>query len=264
MAKLRYTIRLYRLHDLDLITFAETHEFNVIRAMYSSLSAFAKGEAFVIEIPPRREQKPPQLNRVYIKALTLDDEKDRAAVAVINTIAPGYRNSFLKNLLRLYLCNPLSEEFFKETKRNRNTGDIIYVTPQSEIEEKNDIFTEKFQIFKEGKKMVQAGKLKKRTRHKPGASKKEQETEISMHESGKENKEVVNDTNDAKAAGNIPDISDIPIIPDIDGPSTIGQDYGNNDSGGFFLDEEQEYEEMQDDDSITNMFTGITSKGGDK
>ena len=109
MAKIRYTIRLYRLHDLDLITFVETHEFNIISAIYSSLTAFAKNEVFVIEIPPRRTQQLPKLNRVYTKALILDSETDQEAIQLLNQIGQGYRNNFLKNLLRLYLCHPLSE-----------------------------------------------------------------------------------------------------------------------------------------------------------
>lgn len=166
MAKLRYTIRLYRLHDLDLITFVETHEFNLIRAVYSSLSAFAKGDAFVIEIPPRRIQKLPPLNRVYIKALTLDSEQDKDAIEILAKIAPGYRNSFLKNLLRMYLCNPISEEFFRVTKKAKDSDEILYETPQSEIDEKSELFTNMFGIFKEGKRVAQAGKLQMRGRGK--------------------------------------------------------------------------------------------------
>ena len=166
MAKIRYTVRLYRLHDLDLITFAESHEFNVISAIYSSLSAFAKGETFVIDIPPRRLKRIPPLNRVYIKALTLDSEKDRAAVEVLSQIAPGYRNSFMKNLLRLYLCAPLSEEFFRTVKKDKDMDCIVYETPQQEIDQKSDEFFKRFEIFREGKKVFKAGKMRNTRRKK--------------------------------------------------------------------------------------------------
>ena len=161
MAKIRYTIRLYRLHDLDLITFVETHEFNIISAIYSSLTAFAKNELFVIEIPPRRQVQLPKLRRVYTKALVLDTEVDQEAIELLNKVGQGYRNNFLKNLLRLYLCNPLSEEFFKNIKRGKN-DEVIYETPQSEIDERTELFNEKFKIFKSGRKIVKAGRLRKR------------------------------------------------------------------------------------------------------
>lgn len=161
MSKVRYTVRLYRLHDLDLITFALSHELNVISAIYTSLTAFAKGESFVIQIPPKTHQRLPQLKRLYIKALTLDSEKDKEAIELLALIAPGYRNSFLKNLLRMYLCNPLSEEFFRVVKKAKGSDDVLYETPQAEIDEKNELFVEKFNIFKNGKKSVKAGIMRK-------------------------------------------------------------------------------------------------------
>lgn len=154
MGKVRYTIRLYRLHDLDLITFVETHEFNLVKAVYSALSAFSKDEAFVIEIPPRRVEDLPQLKRVYVKALTLDEETDAKAIEIMNKIAPGYRNNFFKNLLRQYLCNPMSEEFLL----NQDDANFFY---------------DKFSIFREGRRIAKAGKEKSINRKKRELSKTE-------------------------------------------------------------------------------------------
>lgn len=149
--KIRYTVRLYRLHDLELITFAIAHQFNIIGAMYASLHAFAKGETFVFQIPPRKTDSLPALKRVYIKVLTLDAEKDKDAVEILSRIVPGCRNSFLKNLLRMYLCSPLSEEYFRETKKDRDTGQVLYETPISDIMNINHVFEQKFGIFKNQK-----------------------------------------------------------------------------------------------------------------
>ncbi len=112
MSKVRYTIRLYPSHDLDLITFMLTHEFDIPHAVYCALTAFAKEEAFVIQIPPAIDAELPNMRRVYTRALTLDEEKDTETVALLAKIKPGKRNNFLKNLLRLYLMYPFSEEFF--------------------------------------------------------------------------------------------------------------------------------------------------------
>ena len=142
MAKVRYTMRFYRVHDLDIVTFIETHEFNISHAMYSALSAFSRGEVFVIRIPPRRKADLPQLRRVYSRALILDTEKDAKAISILSLIKPGYRNSFLKNLLRQYLCFPLSEEFLDDQDT------VSY-------------FDELFSVFRENKRTADAGSIKK-------------------------------------------------------------------------------------------------------
>lgn len=142
MSKIRYTIRLYRLHDLDLITFIMTHEFDIMHAIYSSVTAFAKGEAFLISIPPITKSEMPQLRRVYTKTLILDTEKDTLTISMLDRITPGKRNNFFKNLLRLYLMYPFSECFFN------NPEDLQY-------------FEEKLKVFRTGQREVRAGKLKK-------------------------------------------------------------------------------------------------------
>ena len=142
MAKIRYTVRLYRLHDLDLITFVLTHEFDIMHAIYSAVTAFCKGEAFVIKIPPLRHQELPQLRRIYTKALVLDDKQDKAVIEMINKIKPGKRNNFFKNLLRLYLMYPFSEEFFE------SKDDTPY-------------FEDKLKAFRSDQREVCAGKTRK-------------------------------------------------------------------------------------------------------
>lgn len=143
MAKVRYTIRLYRRHDLDLITFIETHQFNIIKAMYSSLISFSKDELFVIDVPPKRVYENVEIRKVYVKTLSLDTQKDMEAVEIMNKIAKGYRNNFLKNLLRQYLCIPLTEDFLCDS----NDADYFY---------------KKFDIFKKGKRIAKAGKMNKK------------------------------------------------------------------------------------------------------
>lgn len=114
MAKKRYTIRFYTMHDLDLITFALTHDFDITKAIYSSVTAFARGEAFIISVPPPVRDNMPEKRRVFVKALVLDSDKDHEAIEMIDRITPGRRNNFFKNLLRLFLMYPFSEYFFDD------------------------------------------------------------------------------------------------------------------------------------------------------
>lgn len=253
MAKIRYTIRLYRLHDLDLITFVETHEFNIISAIYSSLTAFAKGEVFVIEIPPRRQIQLPKLSRVYTKALVLDTEVDQEAIELLNKIGQGYRNNFLKNLLRLYLCNPLSEEFFKNIKRGRN-DEVLYETPQSEIEERTESFNKKFNIFKANRKVVKAGRLKKRIPSEPV------ETEVENQQNVPKKKESINTENTNKRK-----LEETKQV-DEDKNKNIDEEYDNTEDkiDTSIVDDDKSAEDESDGiisskeaDEITSLFQGL-------
>lgn len=140
----RYSIRLYARHDIDLITFLCTHEFDFIKACYCALSAFIKGDVFIIDIPPKKPDRV-LTNKTVFKQLTLDEEMDGDIIELLEKIKPGYRNNFIKNILRLYLCNPISEEA------------LIDETDTSQ-------FMNMFNIFKQNKRRAQAGKVKKRSK----------------------------------------------------------------------------------------------------
>lgn len=144
MGKMRVTVRLYRIHDLDLITFIELHKLNFQKAMYCALTSFTNGELFFIEIPPKRDEgKELNLRRVYTMVLTLDEKKDKDTILLLKKINNGKRNNFLKNLLRLYLCNPMSENFLVDEKDS-------------------DYFYGKFNIFRKGKRIANLNETKKR------------------------------------------------------------------------------------------------------
>ena len=170
MKKVRVTIRLYRMHDLDLITFVELHELNLQKAVYCALTSFTKGELFLIKIPPRRESgKELKLNRVYAFTMLLDTEKDKDAILLLSKITDGKRNNFLKNLLRLYLCNPMSEMFLE------SETDVGY-------------FYDKFAIFRTGRRVADLSEDKKRN------SVPDREVSGNDHEVTIEHPDAINET----------------------------------------------------------------------
>lgn len=170
MSKVRYTIRLYRLHDLDLITFIFTHEFDLMHAVYSAVKAFSNNESFIIKIPPIAASELPQLRRVYTKSLILDTEKDKNAIDMIERIIPGRRNNFFKNLLRLYLMYPFSEYFF-------------------ESREDLQFFEDKLKVFRTGQREVRAGKVKRQSGNEELSSSTSNQRNASTEK--KEKKETV-------------------------------------------------------------------------
>lgn len=72
----RYQIRLYKPHDLDLIELVARHRFCLQKAAYCCLSAFLKGEYFLIRIPKLRD-KPLPGKKVYARILRLSEKKSR-------------------------------------------------------------------------------------------------------------------------------------------------------------------------------------------
>lgn len=139
-------MRFYRAHDLDLITFIETHQFNIMHAVYSALTAFADGDVFVIEIPPARDSSV-EYQRIYNRVLVLDSERDQKAVELLSTVTPGYRNSFLKNLLRLYLCFPFSEDYFISSEDAKHAASLT-------------------SVFRQGRRIAQAGTIRSAKRNR--------------------------------------------------------------------------------------------------
>ena len=221
--KVKQTIRLYKAHDLDLITFYETHQFNIIKAMYSALVSFSKKEHFVIEVPPQRLKQLNNVRRVYQKTLILDDEKDAEAINLLSKIAEGYRNNFLKNLLRLYLCNPISEEFLINKKDE-------------------DFFNDMFSVFRKGRRIASAGKLNKRNKQYEKKS-----AFNSLLEEKDKNNEKLFDKNEGKMKGkNVAPIKD------------TSEHYEENKNEGAYensdyMSENGEY----NDEDITDMFSQI-------
>jgi hypothetical protein len=80
------------------------------------------------------------VRKMYTTALTLDTEHDANIIEMMSKIKSGYRNNFMKNLLRQYLCNPMS-------------GDFLIDMADA------DYFYDAFSIFRAGKRVAQARKM---------------------------------------------------------------------------------------------------------
>ena len=149
----QYYIRLYKPHDLDLIQLLTQYQFDLTKAVYCCLTAFANGEHFLIEIPPKREEPLRSDRKIFARALILSKQKDEKAIRILEEITPGYRNNFLKNLLRIYLMYPVTAEFLK-------------------YPENMEAFSRGFECFQAGRKKVNAASAFKRKRNKRNNEKK--------------------------------------------------------------------------------------------
>lgn len=158
-----YTISMYKVHDLDLITYMMSYEFNIAHAAYCALKAFAKHDLFIIKTPPRAPVtiQMDDIKHVYRKTMTLYEDRDPEVIELLDMIKNGYKNNFIKNILRQYLCIPLTPSFL------RNPQDM-------------DVFSEYFHIFREGKREAAAGLKKGRSKDRKAREKKEKDLDQSF------------------------------------------------------------------------------------
>ena len=142
MTVIKVRLRLYLPHDMDLISLMITHEMDIVKAMYCAISAFVKHDSFAIKIPPLRKVEMKK-QHVYHLNLTLDPERDKDVIELLECIEPGYRNNFLKNILRLYLFCPATESFLSDSQKMKALQDD-------------------FKIFTVGKRFADAAYVKTR------------------------------------------------------------------------------------------------------
>lgn len=109
---MRIEIKLYSYHDMDLVGLYKTGQVVFPETTKQVLDAYAKKEAFRVRLQKvnyKRLAKYPDdsYRKYYHYYVTLDEHKDAAAITLLNSITPGCRNSFIKVVLRQYLCGVL-------------------------------------------------------------------------------------------------------------------------------------------------------------
>ncbi len=99
---MKIKIRLYRAHDMDLITMKRSESYKLGAEIKKCLLGYARGEAY---IPPPfdfDEHEDGYVGRIAQMHIVLSEKKpeEKAAIDLLDGIRPGYRCSFLKNLFR--------------------------------------------------------------------------------------------------------------------------------------------------------------------
>ena len=160
-------VRLQRPWDVDLITLSMHPDFNLSYWAKESLRAWCKGNKdFVIPCPDKLSNKEiERINdevkngekRAFEMSVRLDNEVDRDVVEKIGRLKMGYRNSFLKNLVRYYLSKPYfyfygDAELFDDISE-RVVGETAAV-PAGETETAPSIKSEQKDVPKPVKKVT--------------------------------------------------------------------------------------------------------------
>ena len=122
---MKAVIRLYKCHDMDLLLLKMVYHVNLAKTAKLCLKAFVDHENIVF-LPC--ESPNPEIKYVYKKSQTkqavrqiqfptqsfvlrLNDDTEAPYITFWNSIIPGYRTMFLKQLLRMYLRMPVLSEY---------------------------------------------------------------------------------------------------------------------------------------------------------
>lgn len=109
---MRIEIKLYSYHDMDLVGLYKTGQVVFPETTRQVLNAYARKEVFRVRLQHvnyKRMAKYPDdsYRKYYHYYVTLNEKTDKDAIALLNKITPGCRNSFIKVILRQYICGVL-------------------------------------------------------------------------------------------------------------------------------------------------------------
>ena len=136
-------LRLYRMHDYDIMLLKYNRHINFSRTVRSMLRSFADNKIYnidysevVYDIDPKNIPYKSQL------VINFDEEKDKKVIEMLLNIKDGYRNSFIRDVIRLYMSTFFISQYQIE-KRTLPTISIGEpVKPFKKKENRHDAPTE--------------------------------------------------------------------------------------------------------------------------
>ena len=109
------TVRLYKLHDYDLIYLYKNLRYPVRDMMKKALFSYVRNTPvkfdFPVSMPDEDELVNIKNSQFHIK---LNEYLDADIIDFLLKLKPFYRNSFLKNLLRYYISGPPVYVYLKD------------------------------------------------------------------------------------------------------------------------------------------------------
>ena len=237
-----FKIRLYRAHDLDLIKYIESRCLDTNKAFYCVLKSYCKNEVFGIKLPHLSGIEERKYKSVYQRNLILHEGKDDDIIQLLSSIKPGYRNSFMKNLLRQYLCVPIVEDYYLDPKIHANRIESTFRLLQGS-RRLVDISTE-YSGYKE--KSSSSGK-------KADVTNAVKEVTIQKND---ESKSLITGTVKGKPEPAIEAMNpeDIPTTDDTNNQQYTANNHVLNDD---YSDYEKKDDTASEDEDLTDLFAGI-------
>ena len=99
---MRYKIRLYSPHDMDLIALSSSDSYNLGDELKKCIISYAKGEAYTPSEFDANEELKVDLSKQHQLNMTLAEKnpEEAAAIGILENIRPGYQCAFIKALFR--------------------------------------------------------------------------------------------------------------------------------------------------------------------
>lgn len=123
----RITLRLYRRHDIDLISLYKHPDFGFKTACVNALRAYINKKPYFIKQPTFTEPK--EFKYGYQLFIVLDDNKDKDIIDYLKKVKPRYQNEFIKMVLRGSVIGPVAYNCFEDESDGAGRPEIINYTP---------------------------------------------------------------------------------------------------------------------------------------
>lgn len=166
---MKIEVKLYSYHDMDLVSLYKTGQVSFPETTRQILNSYANKEAYkvrLLETNIKRLSRYPSdsYRKYYHYHVVLDDKDDRDAVRLLKHITPGYRNNFIKAILRQYLCGAFiadysidgDTKFFDEMSRrfqgDREERDVKVEKRKKRKAKKEQLIEKKYDKKKDLKK----------------------------------------------------------------------------------------------------------------
>ena len=113
---MKIEVKLYSYHDMDLVSLYKTGRVSFPETTRQILNSYANKEAYkvrLLEVDEKRLTRYPSdsYRKYYHYHVVLDEKDDADAVGLLKRITPGYRNNFIKAILRQYLCGVFISDY---------------------------------------------------------------------------------------------------------------------------------------------------------
>ena len=109
---MKIEVKLYHYHDLDLVCLYREGRIGFTRAVRAALNAYGEKEFFRFRMTEGKKNLTARPSYRFL--INLDEKTDASAIDVIQRIEPGYRNNFIKTVLRQYICAAIPAEYYNE------------------------------------------------------------------------------------------------------------------------------------------------------
>ena len=133
------TLRLYRQHDLDLITLYRHPLFSLPNAIKMSLCAYVRNQKFFIKQPQPYEIGNEKISKIVQIHIQLSEKSEGDVIEWLRNIKDGYRNSVLKNVIRAYMAGPCIYSYIKENNNTFENASNVFDIFESNIRETVEI-----------------------------------------------------------------------------------------------------------------------------